>query len=74
MLRDPTCPKEASRDRPEIPDCHSEDDRVHLSGIEPPHMAPEAIALSTELQMHFEQASFYYNDPEMSSGKWSDFS
>lgn len=25
---------------------------MHLSGIEPPHMAPEATALSTELQVH----------------------
>lgn len=25
---------------------------VHLIGIEPTHTAPEAIALSTELQMH----------------------
>lgn len=26
--------------------------KVHLIGIEPTHTAPEAIALSTELQMH----------------------
>ena len=29
---------------------------MRLRGIEPPHMAPEAIALSTELQTHL----FYY--------------
>ena len=30
--------------------------KMRLRGIEPPHMAPEAIALSTELQTHL----FYY--------------
>lgn len=40
---------------------------VHLSGIEPPHMAPEAIALSTELQMRFEQGTFYYSATQKSS-------
>ena len=44
-----------------------EDLIVHLSGIEPPHMAPEAIALSTELQMHFEQGTFYYSATQKSS-------
>lgn len=30
----------------------SEKIKVHLIGIEPTHAAPEATALSTELQMH----------------------
>ena len=30
---------------------------MRLRGIEPPHMAPEAIALSTELQTHW----YYYS-------------
>ncbi len=29
---------------------------VHLSGIEPPHMASEATALSTELQAHIHKS------------------
>ena len=31
---------------------------MHPTGIEPTHMAPEAIALSTELRV---QVVFYYN-------------
>lgn len=39
---------------------------VRLSGIEPPHAAPEAAALSTELQAHYNiciipQLSVLYN-------------
>ena len=30
----------------------NEKEGLHLSGIEPPHVAPEATALSTELQVH----------------------
>lgn len=38
--------------------------KTHPTGIEPTHMAPEAIALSTELRVH--QLS-YYNYPKKAS-------
>ena len=34
-----------------IPAVRSVSKRMHLSGLEPPHTAPEAVALSPELQM-----------------------
>lgn len=35
---------------------------VHLIGIEPTHTAPEAIALSTELQMHLIYSTIFFRD------------
>ncbi len=37
---------------------------MHLKGIEPSQLAPEASALSTELQVHL---LFYIKYPEISS-------
>ena len=34
---------------------------MHLIGIEPTHAAPEATALSTELQMHLRQYTIIFN-------------
>ena len=36
---------------------------MRLRGIEPPHMAPEAIALSTELQTHLLYCTIFF--PEL---------
>lgn len=33
---------------------------MHLIGIEPTHAAPEATALSTELQMHLSYNTTFY--------------
>lgn len=34
--------------------------KMHLIGIEPTHAAPEATALSTELQMHLQYNTTFY--------------
>ena len=34
---------------------------MRLRGIEPPHVAPEATALSTELQVHVKSNKRYFN-------------
>ena len=34
--------------------------KMHLIGIEPTHAAPEATALSTELQMHLSYNTLFY--------------
>ena len=34
---------------------------MHLIGIEPTHAAPEATALSTELQMHLHYNTTFYS-------------
>ena len=39
----------------------NEKEGLHLSGIEPPHVAPEATALSTELQVHVQVQQKQYN-------------
>ena len=36
-------------------------EKMHLIGIEPTHAAPEATALSTELQMHLHYNTTFYS-------------
>ncbi len=39
---------------------------THLTGIEPAHTAPEAIALSTELQVHYWNITLHKGKKQMS--------
>ena len=48
--------------KPILQDFPEDKKRMRLRGIEPPHAAPEATALSTELQTHLNHDTIFLRD------------